>query len=539
MSKKLIGSGSGFSDADKTMRGAVQIVALRGGLMGNLTSAWTGSGTIVHPSGIIVTNCHVANPRALGMSAPAIDRLAIAVTQRSDEPPAITYFAKVIAQSPQLDLAVLQIVAGLDGRAVGQLNLPYVLLGDSDKVQLGDSIRIFGYPGIGGDTVTFTSGSVSGFSHEEGIRERRAWIKTDATIAGGNSGGTAVDRNGYLVGIPTQAAAGSGITPVDARPVVDTNRDGRIDERDTPMAIGGFINGLRPINLIRPLLEQAGVQLPAAPAQTSSSTAGSTSGGSKPKLKSSLKRPSGDESRGGKQPLAPHAPGGVSITPAVVSTGPVFTDLVFSSQVTRDGRPIQATDILPEGIKELYAGFEFDNMKNGLTWQQTWVLNGTPIATDTQRWNEGEQGRKTLALNNPQGFQSGEYHLALTIEGRVVAEGRVIIGRQVDDTDSEISGQIVDEQTGRGISGATVAVLKPNVSAQKYAQNQNPQYILTSTQTDRQGNFTLPVQLPKGQAYSMIVVAQGYRGLAIEGALRIGRDAPEKAQLNPIGLPRG
>ncbi len=543
MSKKLAGTGSGFSDAEKTMRAVVQIVALRGGMMGNLTSAWTGSGTIVHPSGIIVTNCHVANPRALGMSAPAIDRLAIAITQRSDEPPAITYFAKVIAQSPQLDLAVLQIAAGLDGRAVGQLNLPYAILGDSDKLQLGDPIRIFGYPGIGGETVTFTSGSVAGFSHEEGIRERRAWIKTDATIAGGNSGGTAVDRNGYLVGIPTQAAAGSGVTPVDARPVVDTNRDGRIDERDTPMAIGGFINGLRPINLIRPLLEQVGVQLPSAPAAAPTTQPSGAPGAGKPKLKSSLKRPSGEDMGESKEPLSPVAPQRESLRPTsvtpIISTGPAFTDLVFSSQVTRDGRPTQATDILPEGVQELYAGFEFDNMKNGMTWQQTWTMNGTPIATDTQRWNEGEQGRKTLALNNRQGFQAGEYHLALTIEGRVAAEGKVIVGRRVDDTDSEISGQIVDEATGRGIAGATVAVLKPNVSVQKYVQSQNPQLIFTSTQTDRQGNFTFPIQLPKGQAYSMIVIAQGYRGLAIEGALRIGRDAPENAQLNPIGLSRG
>lgn len=539
MSKKFAGAGSGFSDAEKTMRAVVQIVALRGGLMGNLTSAWTGSGTIVHPSGIIVTNCHVANPRALGMSAPAIDRLAIAITQRSDEPPAITYFAKVIAQLPQLDLAVLQVVAGLDGRAVGELNLPYVVLGDSDKLQLGDPLRIFGYPGIGGDTVTFTSGSVAGFSHEEGIQERRAWIKTDATIAGGNSGGTAVDRNGYLVGIPTQAAAGSGVTPVDARPVVDTNRDGRIDERDTPMAIGGFINGLRPINLIRPLLNQAGVQLPSAPATAPSTQASGAPGASKPKLKSSLKHSSGEEMGASKEPLSTVAPGRENLRPVAVSAGPTFTDLVFSSQVTRDGRPTQATDILPEGIQEIYAGFEFANMKNGLTWQQTWTLNGTPIATDTQRWNEGEQGRKTLALNNRQGFQTGEYHLALAVEGRVVAEGKVVIGRRVDDTDSAISGQIVDESTGRGIAGATVVVLKPNVSVQQYIQKQSPQMVFTSTETDLQGNFTLPVQLPKGQAYSMIVVAQGYRGLAIESALRIGRDAPENAQLNPIGLQRG
>lgn len=539
MSKKFAGSSSGFSDAEKTMRAVVQIVALRGGLMGNLTSAWTGSGTIVHPSGIILTNCHVANPRALGMSAPAIDRLGIAVTQHADEPPAITYFAKVIAQSPQLDLAVLQIVAGLDGRAVGQLNLPYVVVGDSDKIQLGDPIRIFGYPGIGGETVTFTSGSVAGFSHEEGVRDRRAWIKTDATIAGGNSGGTAVDRSGYLVGIPTQAAAGSGVMPVDARPVVDTNRDGRVDERDTPMAIGGFINGLRPINLIRPLLSQAGVQLPSAPAAAAATSSSQAATGAKPKLKSSLKRAGGEDASVSKKPISSVKSGQQGITPAVVSTGPGFTDLVFSSQVTRDGRPIQATDILPEGIKELYAGFEFDNMKNGLTWQQTWVVNGTPIATDTQRWSEGEHGRKTLALNNPQGFQSGEYHLALAIEGRVVAEGKVVVGRRVDDTDSEISGQIVDESTGRGIAGATVAVLKANVSVQQYVQTQNSQLIFTSTQTDRQGNFTLPVQLPKGQAYGMIIMAPGYRGLAIEGALRIGRDAPEQARLNPIGLARG
>ncbi len=168
---------------------------------------------------------------------------------------------KKFAQSPQLDLAVLQIMAGLNGRNVEALNLPYLPLGDSDALQLGDQLHIFGYPGIGGETVTFTSGSVAGFSQESGIQARRAWIKTDATIAGGNSGGAGVDKNGVLVGVPTQAAASAGVTPVDARPVVDTNRDGRVDSRDTPMAIGGFINGLRPINLVRPLLEKAGVQI--------------------------------------------------------------------------------------------------------------------------------------------------------------------------------------------------------------------------------------------------------------------------------------
>ena len=66
------------------------------------------------------------------------------------------------------------------------MNLPAIVLGDSEELRLGERISIFGYPGIGGETVTFTSGNVSGFSNEKGVRDKRAWIKTDATIAGGN-----------------------------------------------------------------------------------------------------------------------------------------------------------------------------------------------------------------------------------------------------------------------------------------------------------------------------------------------------------------
>ncbi len=83
---------------EKVMRSVVQIVALRQGFLGQMSPAWTGSGTMVDPRGFILTNCHVANPRAMGMPAPPADALAIAITQRSDEPPALTYLAKVVMQ---------------------------------------------------------------------------------------------------------------------------------------------------------------------------------------------------------------------------------------------------------------------------------------------------------------------------------------------------------------------------------------------------------------------------------------------------------
>lgn len=491
---------------ETAMRAVVQIVALRQGFVGHLSPAWTGSGTVVDPSGIVLTNCHVVNPRAMGMPAPPADRLAIAITQRSDEPPALTYFAEIVAQSPELDLAALRIVAGLDGRPVSKLDLPSLSIGDSDALELGDALSIFGYPGIGGETVTFTSGSVAGFSGEAGVKDRRAWIKTDATIAGGNSGGTAINDAGELVGVPTQAAAGSGVTPVDARPVIDTTGDGRVDHRDTPMAIGGFINGLRPVKLAILLLAQAGMRA-AGP-------------------------------RSAAKPSAMPSPQPQPRRQAEKASGPTFANLMFSSRVTQDGRPINPAALLPSGGKEIFATFEYDGMRNGLLIKQVWAKDGETIASEQSEWQEGPQGRKTLQLGNPNGLPDGAYRLVLAVGNQVVAEGEVVLGQRVDDTDIEVSGQIVDAATGRGIPDALVIALRPGVRVRDFVRQQRREMAESSVHTDPDGRFTFPRQLPKGQAYGLVVVSQGYRDLAIESALRIGADAPERAQLNPIPLLR-
>jgi hypothetical protein len=77
------------------------------------------------------------------------------------------------------------------------------------------------------------------------------------------------------------------------------------------------------------------------------------------------------------------------------------------------------------------------------------------------------------------------------------------------------------------------------VQVQDFLDQQSKDMAFTSTRSDRSGRFTFPEQLIKGQAYGLVVVARGYRDLAIEGALRIGPQAPEKAQMNPIPMVRG
>lgn len=543
--RKIISPISGGGNVNNAMHAVIQVVALKQGAFGNATPVWTGSGTIVHPSGIILTNCHVANPRAMGMSAPKADILAIALTERSDAAPALTYMAEVVSQSPELDFAVLRIVGTINGKRLPALNLPFIPIGDSDQLELGDRISILGYPGIGGETITFTAGTVAGFTAEQGIHDQRAWIKTDATIAGGNSGGTALNGRGELIGVPTQAAAGAGIRPVDARPVVDTNMDGRVDERDTPMAIGGFINGLRPVNLARPLLKQAGLDVSKLP--TAATMGGNSDSGIKKQPVAVPPKKGTSSSVTPNQPVVPAPvkpsgkPGNVAAPAPVPANSSPFRNLVFSAQVTSDGRPIQPAALLPSGLKTLYASFDFDGVRKGTQWSQVWALNGDTVLDQPAQWNESvTRGRKTILLGNDPSLPDGEYHLVLTVQGAVVAEGRVKLGRTAGgaDNDTQISGSVVAQATGKGIAGALVLALKPNVRVQQFAQSQDRNLVFASAQTDAKGQFTLSPQLPKGSAYSLVVIADGYRDLGIDSGLRVTENAPEQATLNPIALPK-
>lgn len=216
---------------------------------------WTGSGTIISPDGLILTNAHVV----LSDRFYQVKNLIVSLTVAQDAPPVQTYYASIVQADEKLDIAVIKPYQDLKGNALDYslLNLPFVPLGDSDELNLGESINILGYPGIGGDTITLTRGEVSGFTSEEAYGNR-AYIKTSGTIAGGNSGGLAVNTIGELIGVPTAIGTGNlRDAIVDCRALMDTNRDGYIDDNDTCVPTGGFINALRPINLAMDLITAA------------------------------------------------------------------------------------------------------------------------------------------------------------------------------------------------------------------------------------------------------------------------------------------
>jgi len=219
-----------------------------------LKSAWGGSGTIISPDGLILTNAHLVSPSKDFFA----DAYIISISLSEDKSPEETYYAEPISVDNDLDLALLRIMMDIDQKPINHktLNLPSVPLGDVNTLKLGDTITILGYPTIGGNTVTLVRGDVSGFTAEYEYGDR-AFIKTSAAIAAGTSGGLALDENGFIIAVPTQLGPGEGNEVVDCRVIADTNGDGDIDSEDTCIPVGGFFNALRPINFAIPMIEAA------------------------------------------------------------------------------------------------------------------------------------------------------------------------------------------------------------------------------------------------------------------------------------------
>ncbi len=202
----------------------------------------SGSGTIITADGLILTNAHVAMPSAPGLGVayddptPRVDpdSLVVSMIVSEDEPPVPTYRASVVAVDGYLDAAIIRIDQHFDGRAIspGELDLPIVPIGDPDVLRVGDPLTVVGFPSIGFETVSLSAGRVSGFLGDDRIGSR-AWIKTDAVVSFGNSGGLAANAAGELIGVPTwglgeDTGGYSFIRPIDlVQPLIDAAKAGR------------------------------------------------------------------------------------------------------------------------------------------------------------------------------------------------------------------------------------------------------------------------------------------------------------------------
>lgn len=196
-----------------------------------------GSAVVVRADGVVVTNAHVVFDTTTGQ---LYDEIFLSLSADGSTQQK-RYRLKTLVTNKDDDLALLRVESGQALNSSSRRPVfPAIEIGDSKNIGLLDDIVIIGYPEKGGSDVTVNRGTV------EGKDALGKWIKTDARLIHGNSGGAAVSLDGKLIGIPTKVVA-------DAKRI-DKNGDGLPDDYRSYGAVGF----LRPAYLVSMMLAGTG-----------------------------------------------------------------------------------------------------------------------------------------------------------------------------------------------------------------------------------------------------------------------------------------
>ena len=171
-----------------------------------------GSGTIIDEEGLILTNSHIVPQDETNIFVDDTGCLVVLPDPVSGQPDEVFLAHPIVIPgiSDNYDLAYMQIYSAFydeeEAKYAGTYPRVFPAFDDTtrcrnENVQLGEPVRIFGYPAIsGGYSLTITDGVVSSFPGE-------GLIVTSAKISHGNSGGLAVDRHGCMIGVPSMFRA--------------------------------------------------------------------------------------------------------------------------------------------------------------------------------------------------------------------------------------------------------------------------------------------------------------------------------------------
>jgi hypothetical protein len=446
----------------------------------------SGSGTVLDAErGIVLTNFHVMGDTDTGelYNDGAEAYIAVNPTDLRGAP-SIKYVARMIHGDPELDLAVLR-VTGLASSDSTQLpkNLGLVSVdrGDSDELLPGDPLAVVGFPGLGGSTVTFTDGVVSGFldENEDGVFE---WIKTDTEVNPGNSGGLAIDMQGEFIGVPTAGYSRSDVA--------------------------GKISLIRPGSLALDFYDRAVID-------------------------------GGNGSTGGKTGI-----GGIISRPGLDTTAPsgdVFGPITFAAGVTDDDLPLDTGNAFV-GVGEIYAFFSVTGLADGADWRTRWLLDGEEVLREDQTWEGGDTPSTWVSLSHPDGLPAGEYTLELYVGSSLAQSGGFLVetGGQATSADAvNVTGVVHDADNSRKtVTGALIVFLTPGVTVQDWVDADFDEALVAASGTSvRGGKFQLDAKLVPGETYAVVVVHDDFQPLQVDD-FEIPADASDPYELD-VPLEKG
>ncbi|MFH1233539.1 MAG: serine protease, partial [Patescibacteria group bacterium] len=206
-----------------------------------------GSASIINKQGVIISNNHVVDD-GKGKLATAF---SICLTKKQSQRPFCDYTATLINRDDKLDVALLKIdPQDINGQKVDYSQFLTIEPDFNYVPKTQDEAILIGYPWIGADTITETKGIISGVMEYNDYQ----YIKTDALIAGGNSGGAMINSANKLIGIPTFSISdwGSGMAYglyiKEAQKFIEENINKQIESKPVAFDFPNYQKNIDQIN---------------------------------------------------------------------------------------------------------------------------------------------------------------------------------------------------------------------------------------------------------------------------------------------------
>jgi len=546
----------------------------------NGTPTSAGSGTVLDAErGLILTNFHVMGTRLDGKLFNRDGLAVIGVNPPNLRGvPVFRYYAKLVRADADIDLALLQVFApfeDINAALPANLGLTSVDRGASGALEIGDPIYVLGFPGLGGDTVTYTEGIVSGFLDEDrdGVEE---WIKTDAEVNHGNSGGLAVDDNGAFIGVPS-----AGYTDAESAGKISLIRPGDLAlTYYDAWRVAGSQQGQNPS---RPSTNgsnntqtaqivnvsygagidedgkatQAGVRFPSGTTTIYASfdfrniartnplawkwyldgallDEGTVSRGRRESGSDWLSVSNAGGLANGLYELELLTGGntlyrgGVQVGETQGSAGSIGA-LTFAAGVNEDGTPIGAATSFAD-VFEVFALFDSRSLQDGTIVKSVWSYDGAEVLTDEAPWTGGGMSVGWVSIRHPDGLPVGGYRLVISVDGVEAQRGdfRVSQRASVATSTVQVTGEVRDaDNTNRRINGATVFLLQPGTTVQNWIDSSYANALVYARGTsNRNGEYQLDQQVETGTAYSVVVVQDAYKAVT-QDSYHIPADASD------------
>lgn len=512
----------------------------------------TGSGTILDAeAGMILTNYHVLGDRTQEIFFNDEGLTIIGVMPPNLRgAPILKYRATLIGGDPELDLAVLQIDGLFDDPTAElpeNLGLTAIERTDSDQLMIGDSLYVIGYPGLGGNTVTMSTGLVSGFLDEDND-EIFEWIKTDAEVNRGNSGGLAVNEAWQFIGVPS-----AGISELDTAGKLSFIRTGNValqfydavllgnagqkptsGPRISKVTFGDAINRRNEVISARTNFASGVTDLYAAFA-----FAGFQNGQTftaiwyldgKQVSTDTFRWREGERGQSWVSLYADDALadgfyelelllGNQSLIRTGVTVGGRataacrFGEITFARAISDAGAPLDpGTRFGSTNI--IYAFFTAQGLTNGTPWQTIWSYEGHPVLEQEELWTLGAATSQWVSLSHAAGLPAGRFSLELFCADQFQQRAEFEITHRATQAADQvtITGTVRDrDNLRRRVGGALVLFLQPGVSVAEWiAADYSDALVLGSATSDRSGNYQLSTEVTRNTSYAIVAMHDRY-----------------------------